>query len=363
MKPSVLFFCASFTSGGVEKVLVHLANHFCKSGYPTSFLVCQQIGGLDIYLNEQVKVQSFNKRLSKCFWSALAFFRTTKSDVVICGPQFINILSVLILKIILRKKTKLIITHHSFYDLDVKNMSFMHLFYKTLVRFFYKYADVVVAVSNAVKNHLVEDIGVPKDKIEVIYNPVIDEDFKLKEQESLSHKWMNKDRGFKTLVCVGRLSKVKNQEGLINLMPDLAKELNCKLILIGDGEEREFLKGLVAKLGMENHVDFIGNITNPVKFIAASDLLILPSVSETFSLVAVESIAAGTPVLSTPTLGVNEILKNCQGCFFESIGNQKDFINKIKVILALENIEVDKQFVEKFNVEISGRLYENLALK
>src|SRR3546814_5369711 len=114
-------------------------------------------------------------------------------------------------------------------------MSFMHLFYMTFVKFFYKYADVVVVVSNAVKCHLVEDIGVPKDKIEVIYNPVIDEEFKLKEQEAFSHKWMNKKHGFKIFVCLGRLSKVKNQEGLINLMPDVVKALNCKLLLMHDG--------------------------------------------------------------------------------------------------------------------------------
>lgn len=360
MKSSVLFFCPSFSSGGVEKVLVNLANHFNANDYSTSFLVCQHIGILDFNLNKGVDIFSLNNRLFKSFFSAISFFKKKNPDVIICGPQFINILSVLVVKLILRKKVKLILTHHSFYDLDIKRMPFLHLFYKSFLRFFYRHGDVIVAVSNVVKEHLVNDVGLSNNKIKVIYNPVIESNFDDLANEPFLHKSFIDDRNYKILVCVGRLSKIKNQEALIKLMPRLLKEINCKLILIGDGEERDFLKKLVFDLDLSLKVEFMGSISNPLKYIKHSDLLVLPSLSETFSLVAVESIAAGTPVISTPTLGVNEILRNCEGCFFESIDNDNDFVFKIKQILNSKNNFVDQKFVEKFRVDKIGESYESI---
>jgi glycosyltransferase involved in cell wall biosynthesis len=360
MKPSVLFFCTSFTSGGVEKVLVNLANHFNNSDYSTSFLVCQHIGILDVHLSKGINIFSLNKRLLKSLFPAISFFRNNNPDVIICGPQFISILSVLVVKLILRKKVKLILSHHSFYDLDIKRMTFFHLFYKSFLRFFYRYGDIIVAVSNAVKEHLVNDVGLSKDKIKVIYNPVLESNFNDLIRVPLSHKWFVDKRDYKILVCVGRLSKIKNQEALVRLMPSLIKEINCKLVLIGDGEERYLLEKLVSDLDLSLNVEFLGSISNPLKFIKHSDLLVLPSLTETFSLVAVESIASGTPVISTPTLGVTEILENCEGCFFESIDNQNGFIFRIKEILNSENIFVDEEFVKKFRTDKIGEIYESL---
>lgn len=360
MKPSVLFFCPSFTSGGVEKVLVNLANHFNKNDYSTSFLVCQHIGILDVHLNKGVNIFSLNNRLLKSFFPAISFFRKNNPDVIICGPQFINILSVLVVRLILRKKVKLILTHHSFYDLDIKRMPFFHLFYKLFLRFFYRYGDIVIAVSNAVKEHLINDVGLSSNKIKVIYNPVIESNFDDLANGPFSDKSFIDDRNYKILVCVGRLSKIKNQEALIKIMPSLLKEINCKLLIIGDGEERYSLEQLVSDLDLSLNVEFFGSISNPLKYIKNSDLLVLPSLTETFSLVAVESIALGTPVISTPTLGVKEILKNCEGCFFESIDNQDDFVFTIKEILNCKNIFVDEKFVEKFRIDRIGEIYESL---
>ena len=363
MKPSVLFFCPTFTAGGVEKVLVNLANYFCKTGFSTSFLVCQRIGELEGHLNGEIKIESFNKRLSGSFWPAVKFFRAHNPDIIICGPQFINILAVLVIKLLLRKNSKVVLTHHSFYDLDVQQMPFLKLFYKSFLKIFYKHSDVVVAVSNAVKSHLVNDIGLKEEKIKVIYNPVLEDNFEALKQEEFYHKWLIPGKQFKVLVCAGRLSKVKNQEALIRLFPALIKKNNCKLILLGDGDQRSFLEGLVSELALSDYVDLVGSVINPVKYIAESDLLLLPSVSETFSLVAVESIAAGTPVLSTHTLGVKEILGNCRGCFFESIENPEDYIQKIKQILNTEKIEVDQDFTDKFKISAIGQLYVDLILQ
>ncbi|MDR7372351.1 glycosyltransferase [Flavobacterium aquidurense] len=361
-KKSILFFCPTFSAGGVEKVFVNLANYFAENNYSTSFLVCQHIGILDSQLNEKVEIFSLKKRLSKSLFQAIKFFKSNNFDFVVTGPQFVSILSVLVIKFLLRKKTKLIITHHSFYDLDVKTMPILHLSYKYLVVFFYRYADVVIAVSNAVKNHLIADVGIDEKMIKVIYNPVISLDFDSLKEEAFSHKWFSSETDLKIIVCVGRLSKIKNQEALIKLMPLVIKEVNCKLLLIGDGEEKQSLQKLIYELQLDSYIDILGAVENPIKYIKQANLLVLPSFSETFSLVAVESIAVGIPVLSTPTLGVLEILKDCKGCFFEEIEKRESFADNIITILNSNGEYVDSEYVKKFTINNIGKLYEDTIL-
>lgn len=359
MKASILFFSPSYTTGGVEKVLINLANEFDELNYPISYLVCQNIGELKKQLNPAIQTYSLNKRLSKSLLGAIRFFKKFNVQVVICGPQFLNILTVLVIKFILKKNVYLIVTHHSFHDLDVKKTFFMSNFSQPLIKFFYGYSDKIVAVSNAVKSYLTKDVGLSNHCISVIYNPAINKNFEGMINESVSHKWLLNNKKHKVLIYVGRLSKVKNLKGLINLMPEVIAKADCKLIIIGDGEEKGILKEMVNSSNLQQYIDFIGIVDNPIKYIAASDLLILPSISETFSLVAVEAIASGTPVLSTPTTGVVEILRECQGCYFEDIENENQFRLKILEILGNKKL-VDKAFVEKFSVTKITKDYEAL---
>lgn len=361
MKPGIVFFCPSFSTGGAEKVLINLANEFRFKGYKTSFLVCQRIGELDTLLEPGIQVHSFNKRLAACIQPLYRFLRSEQPDVIICGPQFISILTVLVSKVLLRNKTRIILTHHNFFDLDVRKVPLMDVFNRSLLKYFYKKSDAIVAVSHAVKKHLVNDIGIPKSKVVVIYNPVLDRNFDVFKRADVSHKWYRSDRTYKILICVGRLSKVKNQEELIRLMPDLIRKLDCRLVLLGEGEQHVFLKNLISELDLEEFVDLVGAVINPIKYIYHSDLLVLPSITETFSLVGVESIASGTPVLSTPTEGVMEILESCKGCYFELIQNKNGFIEMILHALSQPASDVDVRFAERFTVENITMEYENLV--
>ncbi len=361
MKPGIMFFCPSFSSGGAEKVLVNLANHFHLAGYCTSFLVSQRIGNLDELLDPGIATYSLNKRLSSSLWPIYKFLKEKKPDVIICGPQFINVMTIVVCKLLLRNNTKVILTHHNFYDLDAKKVPFAELFGQSMLKHFYALSDVIVAVSHAVKKHLVSDIGIPDSKVVVIYNPVVDRNFHINKLEPVFHKWFHSDRDYKLIVSVGRLSKVKNQEELIRLMPDLIKTVNCRLILVGDGEQFHFFKALIAELALERYVDIVGAVINPLNFIYQADLLILPSITETFSLVAVESIACGTPVLSTPTAGVLEILGTCKGCFFESLTDKKKFIESIAHILSNVDLPIHKEFANRFEVANIALEYESLV--
>jgi glycosyltransferase involved in cell wall biosynthesis len=359
MKPNILFFCPTFNTGGVEKVFVNLSNYFDQAGYQITFLTCNDTGLLKDQLNLKIKKHSFNRRLSKSFFSAFKYFKNNNFDVVISAPNYVNILTILINKILLRKKTKIILTHHSFYDLDVKGVPFLHYFYKTLLKNSYNYSDLVIAVSESVKQHLVDEVKIKK-KVVVIYNPVINKTIQALKNEKIQHRWFDKNtRKSKIILCVGRLSKVKNQKGLIEIANRMQNMFDFKLIFIGDGEERITLQNLVYKYKLEHLIDFIGDCINPYKFIINSDLVIIPSHSETFSLVAVEAISLGVPIISTPTKGVKEIMQFCNDCYFESINSENNFINRIiSVLRYYERQKVDISYVNRFSLNDIGQKYE-----
>lgn len=97
---------------------------------------------------------------------------------------------------------------------------------------------------------------------------------------------------------VGHLAEVKNQSFLIRLLPSVLEEKpNAKLLLLGDGNDRNKLEGLVQSLGLEQHVIFTGNVNNVGEYMSAMDLFVFPSLYEGMPLALVEAQTSGLPCI------------------------------------------------------------------
>jgi len=105
--------------------------------------------------------------------------------------------------------------------------------------------------------------------------------------------------GWRFLLFVGSLVPVKNVDGLIRAAAGLTVDYN--LVIAGDGPDRASLEKLAQMLGVAKRVKFLGLVPHleALRLMRACDVLILPSKSETFSMVVIESLALGTPVIST----------------------------------------------------------------
>lgn len=305
----VTFFVPSMNCGGVEKVFINLMNEFASLNYNVTLLLCYNEGVLLSLLDKRIKLISFNKQLRKSLFPLILYFRKANPKVVISGPHYANVVAVLAC-ILSFRKTKVIVTHHNFHDEETKLLGLHGRLAPYILKFFYSRAFKVVAVSKSLKNHLLKDLKINSFKVEMIYNPVSTNTIYEFSRLPISHKFFPEKRDFKIVIAIGRLSPVKNYLLLIESFSEVRKYEKVRLVIIGDGPEENNLKTFIIDNKLEDQVAFIKSTSNPYNYLLQSDLLVLPSNSESFSLVIVEALSLGINVLSTNTDGPMEILEN-----------------------------------------------------
>jgi glycosyltransferase involved in cell wall biosynthesis len=117
------------------------------------------------------------------------------------------------------------------------------------------------------------------------------------------------------LVSVGRLAKEKNQETLLKAVARVMKDhTNVRLVLIGDGDERQSLEGLAHKLGIADQVEFTGNMPHQevIAHLKGADIFCFASITETQGLVTMEALAAGLPVVAVDATGTGDVMDHDQ---------------------------------------------------
>lgn len=182
--------------------------------------------------------------------------------------------------------------------------------YRWLLGRFYRRADLVVVNSRALAGSVLETLGVARERVVVVPNAFDVDRLRARALEPGPVSVPRDDR--KTIVCVGRLTRQKNFEFALRLMPAL--KARARLLVLGDGPLRSGLEALAHELGLDVEgerpdVSFLGFHTNPYPLIREADLLCLPSLYEGLPNVVIEALILGTPVLAADCpSGPREIL-------------------------------------------------------
>ena len=236
--------------------------------------------------------------------------------------------------------------------------------FRLLQKFLLESLDKVVVVSKAVKEDLRRTYWLSSERVRVIYNPIDIEDIRKLASESLEEKY--KDIFEKpVLVNVGRLERQKGQWHLLRifrLLVDAGEDVN--LIILGDGNLRNFLIELSKDLGLERRVFFLGFKRNPYKFVKRSKVFVFTSLWEGFGNALVEAMALGIPfVASDVEGGYKEVIKG--GGFYEKPEDYERFAERIRKLLHDEKLyrkksEEAKSISEKFKPERIATQYVKL---
>lgn len=216
--------------------------------------------------------------------------------------NFINIISTYG-----NRDIKTIISIHIALSMKFKN-SLQDRIAKLLIKNLYNQADLIVAVSEGVKNELVSDFNIESDKIKVLYNSVdISKIQKLSKECIDDESWFNED--IPLIINIGRLTIQKGQWHLIRAFSEVRQYKKCKLVIRGNGELQAYLESLVKELNLSNDVKFLGWKENPYKYIAKSSFCVSSSLWEALPYALTESMACGCPIISTDCkYGPREIL-------------------------------------------------------
>ncbi|MBC7765994.1 MAG: glycosyltransferase, partial [Hyphomonadaceae bacterium] len=169
---------------------------------------------------------------------------------------------------------------------------------RRFIRFTYNHADLIVTISEMSANDLNTNFGVDRKKLRVSYNPYEVDNIKAAASEPLGEYEALFSQN--VIITLGRMYYVKAHWHLIRAFSNVHKRNpNASLAILGSGELEPYLKQLTHDLGLEQCVHFIGFQSNPFKFLKHSKCLILSSLNEGFPNVIAESMACGTPIIST----------------------------------------------------------------
>jgi glycosyltransferase involved in cell wall biosynthesis len=167
-----------------------------------------------------------------------------------------------------------------------------------LVRKLYPRADGIAANSKGVADDLAQVIGVPEERIQVIYPSVVTADLFERAQAPVDHPWFCQGQP-RIVLGAGNLIKQKDFPTLIRAFAKIRHTHQVRLVILGEGKERPQLSGLIQDLGLEEDVVLLGFVDNPYAYMARAAVFVLSSAWEGFGRVLVEAMAVGTPVVST----------------------------------------------------------------
>ena len=207
---------------------------------------------------------------------------------------------------------------------------------RAAVRFVFPRLEHVVAVSGGVKRDLVSSFGVKPDRCTVIHNSVeLDRIGRMAEEPP--PEWF--ECGEPVVVSVGRLIEAKNFPLLLRAFRRLTEGRDARLVIVGEGPERERLERLALDLDIEDRFSLPGFVSNPFRFVARADVMALSSDWEGFGNVVVEAMACGVPVVCTRyEHGAEEIISDGENGLLVPCREEKALAEAMERVLSDEKL-------------------------
>ncbi|MDP3312663.1 N-acetyl-alpha-D-glucosaminyl L-malate synthase BshA [Lutibacter sp.] len=194
-----------------------------------------------------------------------------------------------------------------------------HPNYRTAVEFSINNSDAVTTVSESLKQDTLRLFSIKKE-IHVIHNFIDFNQYpEINSEECLRHTIAKPEE--RIITHISNLRPVKRAVDVIKIFDKIQQKIPAKLLLVGEGPDKENIEGLAKDLDIFDKILFLGNSNDVNKLLCYSDLFLLPSETESFGLAALEAMAARTPVISTNAGGLPEV--NVQGVtgFLSDVGN------------------------------------------
>lgn len=240
-----------------------------------------------------------------------------------------------------------------------------HNFYKPAVNFSINKSDIVTSVSESLKKDTLEIFSI-KGQIEVVPNFIDFSGVKEGFDDCKRHLMASPDE--RILIHISNLRPVKRVQDVIKIFHGVQKKIKAKLIIIGDGPDREMASKVAHELEVRDKIIFLGKSNEIERILCFSDLFLLPSEKESFGLAALEAMAYQVPVISSNTGGLPEVNIDGVSGYLCEVGDTDKMIEKAIYILEdndrLESFKkLAKQTALKFDINEVLPMYEELYKK
>ena len=237
-----------------------------------------------------------------------------------------------------------------------------HPFYRPAVTFSINNSDVVTSVSESLKKDTQRLFDV-KREIDVVPNFI--DTSKIGDIHTDCQRELMAHDDERIITHISNFRKVKRIEDVIEVFHRIQLEVPSKLLMVGEGPEREPAEALVKRLGIEDKVRFLGNSNEIDKILCFSDLFLLPSEAESFGLAALEAMVNKVPVVSSNAGGIPEVNVDGVTGYLSNVGNIAEMaLNGIKILNDDATLKAFKERAKKesskFDINLIVPLYEEL---
>lgn len=307
----IAIYLPSLNGGGAERVMVTLANGFAERGHRVDLVLATATGPYLTEVSAAVRVVGLRSRgILASLPGLVAYLRRERPDAMLSAMTHANVIAILA-RMLVGFPRKLVISERSSIKAtrSSENM-IMNVVIRILRRLLYRKSDIIVAVSRDMAKELVEIFPRFEDKIHYVYNPVVGSQLDTLAARKPDHPWFD-DEDVPIVLGVGRLTEQKDFVTLIKAFSRVRTQRRVRLLILGEGEDRQKLEQIAGELGVAEDVSMLGFVENPFCYMRRANLFVLSSRWEGLPGVLIQAMACGARVVSTdcPT-GPAEILEN-----------------------------------------------------
>ena len=294
----IALFTGSMRGGGAQRVMLELAAGLARRGLRVDLVLMHAMGEYLQFVPDDVRVIDLDARkLVTLVADFLLYVRRERPSAVLSTLLLPDVVA-LVAKLVFGKRLRVIVGQATMFSRAFEVATFRNRQYMRFMSLVLSVADQVVAVSEGVASDLRDQVPRAAGKITTIYDPVVSPGLSGQATAQVEHTWFS-DGGAPVILAAGRLVELKDHSTLLRAFAEVVRSRPARLVILGQGEERQNLLDLAEHLGVADRFDMPGFDVNPFRYMSRAAVFVLSSRYEGFPNVLAQAMACGAPVVST----------------------------------------------------------------
>lgn len=316
----VVFLYLEIDRGGIGRLISTILRHLNRSFFNP--ILCLLRDNVNYEIPPDIRYICLNSiggfaSAFQVIWQLKKVYEHEKPEVVVSFMDFIDIFA-LTARLLSRHKPKILVVvcnqvsrrlaYERQYGSYLANLVVPWVIGKILPKY-YKAADMIICVSESVRDDMINNFNLSKNNLKVIYSP-IDSNFISKQATNLIHHTWFEKKNTPLIITTARLVHSKGYASLLHSFAKVTEEVDAKLVILGDGPQEKEFRGIADYYLLDGKVDFLGFQKNPYSYLYQSDIFVLPSQCEGFSISILEAMCCNCAIITTEHASAIELIQH-----------------------------------------------------